>query len=53
MTPGDIAGTVKYIIESRYLNGQDIAVDSGWRLVTQKVGVDGGADPRTLAPGLE
>ena len=51
-SPADITPTVEYIIENKFLNGIDIAVDGGWKLVTQKA-TNGEEDPRTLAPGLE
>lgn len=41
------------LIENTFVNGQDVAVDGGWRLVTQKAAVEGDVDPRELAPGLE
>ncbi|CAD6583684.1 MAG: hypothetical protein CYPHOPRED_002467 [Cyphobasidiales sp. Tagirdzhanova-0007] len=52
-TPDEVAATVQYIIENKFLNGVDIPLDGGWRLVTQKPGLEGGMDPRELAPGLE
>ncbi|KAL8276411.1 hypothetical protein RQP46_011209 [Phenoliferia psychrophenolica] len=51
-SPDDITPTVHYIIENMFLNGIDIAVDGGWKLVTQKA-TNGEEDPRALAPGLE
>ncbi|ORY79317.1 hypothetical protein BCR35DRAFT_279457 [Leucosporidium creatinivorum] len=51
--PSDILPTVVYLIENTFVNGQDVAVDGGWRLVTQKAAVEGEDDPRELAPGLE
>ncbi|KAK4687493.1 hypothetical protein P7C73_g2630, partial [Tremellales sp. Uapishka_1] len=53
LTPEQITPTVQYIIENVGVNGIDIPVDGGWRLVSLKAGVDGGSDPRDLAPGLE
>lgn len=53
MTPNDLIPTLRYLFESKFMNGQDIAIDGGWKLVTQKPGVDGGPDPRELAPGIE
>ncbi|WVR05559.1 hypothetical protein IAU60_002578 [Kwoniella sp. DSM 27419] len=53
LTADQITPTVQYLIENVGINGQDVAVDGGWRLVSLKPGVDGGADPRDLAPGLE
>lgn len=52
-SPEEIAPTVTFLIENKFANGIDVAVDGGWRLVTQRPGVSGGDDPRTLAPGLE
>lgn len=48
-----MAHTVKYIIENVGVNGIDVPVDGGWRLVCSKPGVDGGRDPRETMPGLE
>lgn len=53
LTADQVTPTIKYIIENVALNGIDIPVDGGWRLVSAKPGNDGGADPRELAPGLE
>jgi hypothetical protein len=48
-----ITPTIQYVIENVGVNGIDIPVDGGWRLVSQKPGLEGGQDPRELAPGLE
>lgn len=53
LTADQITPTIKYIIENVGLNGIDIPVDGGWRLVSSKAGIEGGKDPRELAPGLE
>jgi NAD(P)-dependent dehydrogenase (short-subunit alcohol dehydrogenase family) len=47
----EIVKTVLYLVENEYVNGEDIRVDSGWRLVTART--PGQPDPRVLAPGLE
>ncbi|KAK9321838.1 3-oxoacyl-reductase [Lipomyces orientalis] len=47
----EIVRTVLYLVENGYVNGEDIRVDSAWRLVTARI--PGGPDPRELAPGLE
>ncbi|KAK9483531.1 3-oxoacyl-reductase [Lipomyces starkeyi] len=47
----EIVRTVVYLVENGYVNGEDIRVDSAWRLVTSRI--PGGPDPRELAPGLE
>lgn len=53
LSPDQITPTIQYIIENIGVNGIDIPVDGGWRLVSTKPGLDGGQDPRELAPGLE
>lgn len=53
LTPDQITPTIQYIIENIGVNGIDIAVDGGWRLVSTKPGLEGGKDPRDMAPGLE
>lgn len=53
LTADQITPTIQYIIENVGLNGIDIPVDGGWRLVSSKPGITGGPDPRELAPGLE
>jgi hypothetical protein len=53
LTADQITPTIRYIIENVAVNGIDIPVDGGWRLVTVKPGAAGGKDPRALAPGLE
>lgn len=50
-TPKDISHTIAYLIENQFVNGEDIRVDGGWRLVTPNV--PGEKDFRELAPGLE
>ncbi|KAK9233739.1 3-oxoacyl-reductase [Lipomyces kononenkoae] len=47
----EIVRTVMYLVENGYVNGEDIRVDSAWRLVTART--PGAPDPRVLAPGLE
>ncbi|KAK9428258.1 3-oxoacyl-reductase [Lipomyces doorenjongii] len=47
----EIVRTVVYLVENGYVNGEDIRVDSAWRLVTART--PGARDPRDLAPGLE
>ncbi|TIC72154.1 NAD(P)-binding protein [Wallemia mellicola] len=47
----EIAGTVLFLIENGMMNGQDIRIDGGWRLVTDRH--PDRPDYRTLAPGLE
>ncbi|KAK9350077.1 hypothetical protein V1523DRAFT_436654 [Lipomyces doorenjongii] len=47
----EIVRTVVYLVENAYVNGEDIRVDSAWRLVTART--PGARDPRDLAPGLE
>ncbi|CAN6613355.1 hypothetical protein TRVA0_005S02476 [Trichomonascus vanleenenianus] len=49
--PEEISRTVEFIIENGWINGEDIRVDGAWRLVFSRD--PDGADPRTLAPGLE
>lgn len=46
-----IVDTVVLLIENQWLNGEDIRVDGGWRLVTDRS--KDKRDPRELAPGLE
>lgn len=53
LTPDHMSSTIKYIIENDGVNAIDIPVDGGWRLVMEKAGINGGDDPRSLAPGLE
>ncbi|OWZ75914.1 hypothetical protein C366_05696 [Cryptococcus neoformans Tu401-1] len=53
LTADQITPTINYIIENVGINGIDIPVDGGWRLVSLKAGIEGGKDPRELAPGLE
>ncbi|CCH42837.1 3-oxoacyl-[acyl-carrier-protein] reductase [Wickerhamomyces ciferrii] len=47
----EIFKAVKFLIESTWVNGEDIRVDGGWRLVVDRP--KGGVDARSLAPGLE
>lgn len=47
----EIFRTVKFLIESKWINGEDIRVDGGWRLVVNRP--KGEIDARELAPGLE
>lgn len=47
----EIFRTVKFLIESKWINGEDIRVDGGWRLVVDRP--KGEIDARELAPGLE
>ncbi|KAK7202379.1 hypothetical protein BZA70DRAFT_286221 [Myxozyma melibiosi] len=47
----EIVRTVEFIVENGYINGEDIRVDSAWRLVTNRA--SGLPDPRSVAPGLE
>ncbi|KAK9459233.1 3-oxoacyl-reductase [Lipomyces oligophaga] len=47
----EIVRTVVYLVENGFINGEDVRVDSAWRLVTSRT--PGGKDPRELAPGLE
>lgn len=53
LTVDQITPTVKYIIENVGVNGIDVPVDGGWKLVVSKPGLDGGKDPREVMPGLE
>jgi NAD(P)-dependent dehydrogenase (short-subunit alcohol dehydrogenase family) len=46
-----IVDTVLLLIEQEWINGEDIRVDGGWRLVTDRA--KDREDPRVLAPGLE
>ena len=47
----ELAESVLFLIENGMMNGQDIRIDGGWRLVTDRH--PDRADYRTLAPGLE
>lgn len=53
LTVDHMSSTCKYIIENTGINGIEIPVDGGWRLVNSKPGLDGGKDPRETMPGLE
>lgn len=53
LTVDQMTPTVKYIIENVGVNGIDLPVDGGWKLVSSKPGLDGGKDPRETMPGLE
>ena len=47
----EIAGSVLFLIENGMMNGQDVRIDGGWRLVTDRH--PDRPDHRSLAPGLE
>ena len=47
----EIFRAVKFLIESKWINGEDIRVDGAWRLVINRS--KGGTDARALIPGLE
>ncbi|KAM0747658.1 NAD(P)-binding protein [Meredithblackwellia eburnea MCA 4105] len=47
----EIWSGVKFLIENEMLNGHDLKVDGGWRLVSNWA--PGEPDPRAKAPGLE
>lgn len=49
----DVIPTIEYILENKFINAVDIEVGGAWRNVTQKAGLEGGTDPRLLAPALE
>lgn len=49
--PEEIARTVEFLVERPWINAEDIKVDGGWRMVTNRCPKD--EDPRLLAPGLE
>lgn len=47
----EIFRAVKFLIESKWINGEDIRVDGAWRLVVDRP--KDKTDARALAPGLE
>ncbi|KAK4699997.1 hypothetical protein P7C70_g6256, partial [Phenoliferia sp. Uapishka_3] len=46
----EIWHSVQFLIENGMVNGLDLKIDGGWRLVSNW---NGGKDPRSEAPGLE